>query len=40
VNFFYAADGRLLFRIVGEQRRAQYEQAIRGILLASGSSHH
>ena len=39
VNFFYSADGRLMFRIVGEQPRAQYEQAIRGILLASGSSH-
>jgi|SRR5579864_4006903 len=39
VNFFYAADGRLMFRIVGEQPRAQYEQAIRGILLASGASH-
>jgi cytochrome c biogenesis protein CcmG/thiol:disulfide interchange protein DsbE len=39
VNFFYAADGRLMLRIVGEQPRAQYEQAIRGILLASGASH-
>jgi len=39
VNFFYSADGRLMFRIVGEQPRAQYEQAIRAILLASGSSH-
>lgn len=39
VNFFYSADGRLMYRIVGEQPRAQYEQAISGILLASGASH-
>lgn len=40
VNFFYAADGRLMYRIVGEQPRAQYQQAIRGILLASGGSRN
>jgi len=39
VNFFYGADGRLMYRIVGEQPRAQYEQAIRGILLTFGAAH-
>lgn len=40
VNFFYSADGRLLYRLDGAQRREVYEQAIRAIIAAGGSSHH
>jgi thiol-disulfide isomerase/thioredoxin len=39
VNFFYAADGRLLFRLDGERPRQVYEQAIRATIAAGDSSH-
>jgi thiol-disulfide isomerase/thioredoxin len=39
VNFFYAADGRLLFRLEGEQPRQVYEQAICATIAGGGSSH-
>jgi thiol-disulfide isomerase/thioredoxin len=39
VNFFYAADGRLLFRLDGAQPRQVYEQAIRATIAGGGSSH-
>jgi thiol-disulfide isomerase/thioredoxin len=32
VNFFYSADGRLLYRLDGAQPRSAYETAIRGVL--------
>ncbi len=39
VNFFYAADGRLLVRLDGSQPRQVYENAVRATLAAGGSSH-
>lgn len=39
VNFFYAADGKMLVRLVGERPRADYENAIRATIVASASSH-
>jgi thiol-disulfide isomerase/thioredoxin len=39
VNFLYAADGKMLVRLVGERPRADYENAIRATIVASASSH-
>lgn len=39
VNFFFAADGRLLYRLDGAQRREVYEQAIRATMAGGGLSH-
>lgn len=39
VNFFFAADGRLFYRLDGAQRREVYEQAIRATIAGGGLSH-
>jgi thiol-disulfide isomerase/thioredoxin len=39
VNFFYAADGRLIARLDGSQPRQVYENAVRATIAAGGSSH-
>jgi thiol-disulfide isomerase/thioredoxin len=39
VNFFYAADGRLVARLDGSQPRQVYENAVRATIAAGGSSH-
>jgi thiol-disulfide isomerase/thioredoxin len=39
VNFLFAADGKMIARLDGERPRADYENAIRATILASGSSH-
>jgi thiol-disulfide isomerase/thioredoxin len=39
VNFFYAADGKLVVRLDGAQPRQVYETAVRAALAAGGSSH-
>ena len=39
VNFFYAADGKLVARLDGSQPRQVYENAVRATIAAGGSSH-
>jgi thiol-disulfide isomerase/thioredoxin len=39
VNFFYAADGKLIARLDGSQPRQVYENAVRATIAAGSSSH-